>query len=95
MWGRSITIMTQYVCKRLRSDYSAKKNKKKTLIQLLSKLHKKLQPNFLYLQTHKRFRTLDQSKAVQERIYSLECCVYVYVWKGVGWIYIGGEGVKL
>ena len=94
MWGRSITIMTQYVCKRIISDYSTKK-KKKTLIRLLSKLHKKLQPNFLYLQTHKRFRTLDQSKAVQERIYSLECCVYVCVWKGVGWIYIGGEGVKL
>ena len=71
------------------------KKKKKTLIRLLSKLHKKLQPNFLYLQTHKRFRTLDQSKAVQERIYSLECCVYVCVWKGVGLIYIGGEGVKL
>ena len=94
MWGISITIMTQYVCKRLISDYS-KKKKKKTLIRLLSKLHKKLQPNFLYLQTHKRFRTLDQSKAIQERIYSLECCVYVCVWKGVGWIYIGGEGVKL
>ena len=62
--------------------------KKKTLIQLLSKLHKKLQPNFLYLQTHKRFRTLDQSKANQERIYSSECCV-------LGRIYIGGEGVKL
>ena len=31
MWGISITIMTQYVCKRLRSDYSTKKNKKKRL----------------------------------------------------------------
>ena len=71
------------------------KKKKKDFDRLLSKLHKKLQPNFLYLQTHKRFRTLDQSKAVQERIYSLECCVYVCVWKGVGLIYIGGEGVKL
>ena len=52
-----------------------KKKERKTKIRLLSGPHKKLQTNFLYLQTHKRFRTLDQSKANQERIYSSECCV--------------------
>ena len=87
--SRSITTVTQYVCTRLRSNYSTKKKRRRrTKIRLLIGPHKNLQPNFLYLQTHKRFRTLDQSKANQERIYSSECCV-------LGRIYIGGEGVKL
>ena len=86
--SRSITTVTQYVCTRLRSNYSTKRRRRKTKIWLLTRPHKNLQPNFLYLQTHKRFRTLDQSKANQERIYSSECCV-------LGRIYIGGEGVKL
>ena len=86
--SRSITTVTQYVCTRLRSNYSTKRRRRRTKIRLLTGPHKNLQPNFLYLQTHERVRTLDQSKANQERIYSSECCV-------LGRIYIGGEGVKL